>query len=846
MPRDGNLGLMPRRRRRPLLRVLLGSLAALVVLAILAIVGAALLVDPSSFRPEIEAAAKRATGRDLVLRGPIHIRYGLHPRLVAENMALANIPGGSRPDMVMLHRLQVTVALLPLLSGRVEIGRLDLEQPDVLLETDAAGHGNWQLAPPAAAKPTAPPPAEASGAGAGHGGTDFVIRAVHLSNGRLTWHDGRTGQTLTLGLPRLDAVEGSSGGSVTLSGDLVMGGRVLTLSGETGSVERLLDPAATTPWPVALVLQGEGARLAARGTIAQPLQGKGYALQVDATATDLAPFTPLLPAPPPALHDASFSARVSDSGQALPDIAGLTLHLAGLDMSHDIPGLAITRADITAPAAAQPVHADVQATLHGVAVHLLADAGSLGALMPGASPAAAPLPVSATIEAAGAQAALRGTIAKPQRLAGLNLAVNARIPDLAMLAPLAGQSLPAWKEITLGGTITGDPAGSGAVALHGLTLAMPQAQISGDLDLTLSGRSALRGTLAAQRIDLDGLLAAMAPPAPPVQPGTPAPPHPPRKRLIPDTPIDLTPLRQADADLKLAVAALQTGGQTYSDVSGHLALQNGKLVLDPFTGQVPGGKLEGRLAIDAAAPDPPAALRLHAPALALQPLAAAFGQPGAVTGTAFVDADIQGHGTSPQALAASATGRLGLAMEGGAISPDVFGGALREVLRAAKLPEQVLGGGMLRLRCLALRLDAKDGVANVTTLTADAGDLVLQGGGTINLGPETLALHLRPMVKLGPGVIVPVQVGGTLLAPKLSVNSGAASRTALAGVLEGVLAGERSGNNVCGPALAVARGDAATPAPAAAAAPAQPAPLTPEQLLKSGKPAELLRGLLRR
>ena len=38
-------------------------------------------------------------------------------------------------------------ALLPLLSRRVEVHRLVLQSPDILLETDAEGRPNWAFAP---------------------------------------------------------------------------------------------------------------------------------------------------------------------------------------------------------------------------------------------------------------------------------------------------------------------------------------------------------------------------------------------------------------------------------------------------------------------------------------------------------------------------------------------------------------------------------------------------------------------------------------------------------------------------------------------------------------------------
>ena len=51
------------------------------------------------------------------------------------------------------------MALLPLLQGRIEIPDLWIEGPDVLLERDASGRGNWLAAPPlvqAGATPSVP------------------------------------------------------------------------------------------------------------------------------------------------------------------------------------------------------------------------------------------------------------------------------------------------------------------------------------------------------------------------------------------------------------------------------------------------------------------------------------------------------------------------------------------------------------------------------------------------------------------------------------------------------------------------------------------------------------------
>ena len=59
---------------------------------------------------------KQATGRDLTLKGRIRLGLSLQPTLTVEDVAFANPPGFSRPQMATLERLDLKLALIPLLS----------------------------------------------------------------------------------------------------------------------------------------------------------------------------------------------------------------------------------------------------------------------------------------------------------------------------------------------------------------------------------------------------------------------------------------------------------------------------------------------------------------------------------------------------------------------------------------------------------------------------------------------------------------------------------------------------------------------------------------------------------
>src|SRR6185295_10170203 len=105
---------------RPL-RIGLWSFAGLIGVLIVAVTVIAISFDPNSLKPRVEAAVKQATGRDLTLLGNISLGLSLQPTLVVQGVSLANPPGFSRPQMATLEQLDLRLALIPLLSSRVDI-----------------------------------------------------------------------------------------------------------------------------------------------------------------------------------------------------------------------------------------------------------------------------------------------------------------------------------------------------------------------------------------------------------------------------------------------------------------------------------------------------------------------------------------------------------------------------------------------------------------------------------------------------------------------------------------------------------------------------------------------------
>jgi uncharacterized protein involved in outer membrane biogenesis len=352
------------------------------------------------------------------------------------------------------------------------------------------------------------------------------------------------------------------------------------------------------------------------------------------------------------------------------------------------------------------------------------------------------------------------------RLRLLRLDLTGARLDAPMLLDLAA---------TVGGqplTLTGqlDPPGAyfyaQGIALRGLILTLPHADLAGQLGLRLAPRPALSAQLASRRIDLDALRDDWLPP--PAKPAVaPSSTDRPAKPAVPAMPLPRALLTRGDATVDLSIDRLSAAGQTLHDVHTHLTLQQGHLRLAPLQAATPAGAVTLDADLDAAPPAPPLAVSLHAPALAVQPLLAAFGLPGHSDGTLELAADLHAAGDTVPALVASLHGGLGLALVDGQIDNRALAAALAKLLRGTKLPLGLLGGGESHVRCLALRLDATEGVAALRAARLDADALQLTAEGSLDLTARTVALELYPVLRLGgTEVRVPTRLSGPWSAPR--------------------------------------------------------------------------------
>lgn len=249
------------------MKKLLISLGILVVLVIAALVAAPFLIPVETYKQQIASATRDATGRELVIGGDFGVSLLPSIALEAEDVAFANAPDASTPQMATLQVLRVKLQLWPLLTGEVRVDEFVLVEPVINLEIDKNGRANWDFGgtPPAgeaAATTTTTEPA-AGGGGPAAGLKQLSLGDVRLVDGRINYFDARSGAAyevsginMTLSLPDLDspfAAEGSlTWNAETLEIAAQTGALRGLLGGETTSVEVALESA-----PVNLGYQGQ-------------------------------------------------------------------------------------------------------------------------------------------------------------------------------------------------------------------------------------------------------------------------------------------------------------------------------------------------------------------------------------------------------------------------------------------------------------------------------------------------------------------------------------------------------------------------------------------------------------
>jgi AsmA protein len=126
-----------------ILKVIFGLLGALLLLLIVAAVGAGLFIDPNDYRETIAARVGEQTGRKLDISGEIKLSFFPWLGLELGAMELGNAEGFADKPFARIGAAEARVKLLPLLKLQTEIDTVLLRGLVLNLQRRADGVSNW-------------------------------------------------------------------------------------------------------------------------------------------------------------------------------------------------------------------------------------------------------------------------------------------------------------------------------------------------------------------------------------------------------------------------------------------------------------------------------------------------------------------------------------------------------------------------------------------------------------------------------------------------------------------------------------------------------------------------------
>ncbi len=436
-------------------------------------------------------------------------------------------------------------------------------------------------------------------------------------------------------------------------------------------------------------------------------------------------------------------ATISDGRLSFRDAAGAVTELSGIE------------AEVSLPAFDGPADIALKATANGQPVSAEIWIAAFAPLLEGASAAEIALAVG------GSSIGYSGQVgADFTRIAGK---VDADLSDMPALFAAIGQPAPALPE-GLGQNaiaVTGDVAYSGTQAsISGATFVLDQNRLTGDLTVALDGpRPKITGQIAAGALDLSALGGGEA--EAPATDGDAA-----AGGGWSTDPIDVSGLGAADAEIGLSATSIALGTSQLGATRIFATLDNSRLVtrideLNAYDGQVAGQiVLNGRGGLSASAD-------LAGSAIAIARLFSELLDFDRLIALGDMEIEVLGVGNSMNALMNSLDGQGRISLGTGELRGLDLVGMLRN------LDTSFVGAGASTIfNSIGATFRIVDGVVIYDTLDVDAPLFTATGGGSVNLGGQSLDMRIVPRLlsQEDDGLSIPLRISGAWSAPRFQLD----------------------------------------------------------------------------
>lgn len=728
---------------------LLIILSAFVAILLAAAVIIPFLIPTSVYKTQIESAASKALDREVTLQG--NPKLSILPVISAriEGAQISNPDGFSDPLMIEAGSLQANVKLLPLLSRRVEVGKITLDDATVRLERLADGRVNWEFGD--SSSETGPDEEPSSGFETG------IDRAA-LSNASVFYRDWVTGEQYALtefnGSAQMKGLDKplSSRGQGNLNGqpfDYRI--RLDTLEQLTSQQPVLLDARLTT-------IYGEIAYDGALTLAESPVLDGAFEIDSETLGQVL---TVLGDAELPIVGSALQSIRAKGTingpaATAAIDFSSLKLAATGLDL--DYKGELTLGTSPTLNGTVDLNAADAQRLLkpgHPL-IPMLALLGDVDFTAALSGPLAAPALTGIRLKQRSADLVTEYT--GDLSLAGdqaLNGALELSSDNPRKVLETLGTVLPegeALNQLSIKGQTTGSLM---APNLSAAELRLDDTRATGSVGADLRGqRPRVVADLNMDTLDITPFLGSGSQ----KQDQTPS-----LNEDWDDTPFDLAGLRAVDATVTVAAQTVVIDQITLQDALLNTRLDDGRLSAifrqdDDRPGfRVFQGDWYGDMVLDASRSTPTLQVEALATSIAAQEMLNSLTGFQNLSGLGDVHINMTSEGNSLKALINGLDGKF---------ESDLNQGALKGLNLAKMVRDATNLGDLLRSGDLTVasfrdalspeaetdfssfigNLDFTNGVASITNLSMENPVVGITGGGRIDLGARTLDISLTPRV----------------------------------------------------------------------------------------------------
>ncbi len=303
---------------------LIKYLVIALVLIVIVVFGLIMTVDVNQYKPEIIQLVKDTTKRDFEIKGDLKLAPSLIPTIKVSDVTFGNASWGEKKPMLSVGTFEAQVALMPLLKKDVQVKKLILIKPEILLETDSKGNGNWVIETGTKSKESSDTAPSAL--------PTMNVSEILIKDANLTYKDGKTGKVTELVVEQIRAQSSGKNSPLNLAVKANLNEAPVEINGTLGSLDALL---ADKEFPVNITAMLDKASLSAEGKLAKPKSVKGLDLNIDFSVNKLSDLSRLAGSELADVGPIVVTGKLKDVKGGY-SISGMTAKVLNYDVSGDV------------------------------------------------------------------------------------------------------------------------------------------------------------------------------------------------------------------------------------------------------------------------------------------------------------------------------------------------------------------------------------------------------------------------------------------------------------------------------------------------------------------------------